>query len=138
MIASPISYAAKLAQEKNGRDDECVSRSLRVINPSGLHLRAAAEIVKVALKFDAPITLIHHGVSANARSILKVASLAVSAGESVVVMAKGPDSAEALEALAELFRTGFHESRQEDSGLTGFTEAGGIPAGSFLRFTASA
>ncbi|MCU0770141.1 MAG: HPr family phosphocarrier protein [Verrucomicrobia bacterium] len=85
------------------------ARRLRVTNGTGLHLRAAAEIVKVAHGFQATITLEYRGVQADARSILSVACLAASAGSTVSVTAVGPDAAEALETLAALFARGFGE-----------------------------
>jgi phosphotransferase system HPr (HPr) family protein len=98
-----------------------LSRQLTVTNPHGLHLRAAAQIVKLAHQFNCAITLKRACTSANARSILKVASLAASFGDTIDISARGPDAAMAIDALANLFAAGFSEDPDEKSG---FADAG--------------
>lgn len=83
-----------------------------VINPLGLHARAAAQLVKRASQFRSSVTLAKVGSeapTANARSILSVLSLAASAGSVLEVAAEGDDSELALAAIRELFAKGFGE-----------------------------
>ncbi len=86
-----------------------VTRHLQITNATGLHLRAAAEIVKCARAFDSKITLEYLGVQADARSILSVACLAAAAGSIVSVRAVGCDASEAVQSIAALFDSGFGE-----------------------------
>jgi phosphocarrier protein len=88
---------------------QTVIRHLRVSNATGLHLRAAAEIVKCARAFDARITFEFRGVQADARSILSLTCLAAASGSIVTVTAVGFDATEAVRVIAELFASGFGE-----------------------------
>ena len=49
-----------------------VSEELKVINPSGLHLRPAGSLCKEALKYDSKINIIFKDATANAKSVLSV------------------------------------------------------------------
>lgn len=78
------------------------SRTARIGDPVGLHLRAASRIVQVAKKFESDIRIAYSGVETNAKSILGLASLVARHRDAVDVIAEGPDEAEALEALVRL------------------------------------
>lgn len=90
-----------------------VERSLTVIGQLGLHARAAAKLVRVACEFQSALTLEREdtGQSADAKSILNVLMLAASCGTLLRATADGPDEAEALVALDELFQDSFGEAR---------------------------
>ena len=88
-----------------------VEREVEVVNELGMHLRAAAEIVKVANRFASEIHLIKNDEMANAKSVLNTASLAAPKGTKLVVVAEGPDAEEAVDALAKLFADRFGEER---------------------------
>jgi phosphocarrier protein HPr len=96
--------------DRTGEPD--VSTALRVINSSGLHLRAAAEIVTVAQAFDADITLEYRGVKVDARSVLSIVVLSAGLGATVHATGTGPEAKLALVALADLFGTGFGEGTE--------------------------
>ncbi|MFN2411935.1 MAG: HPr family phosphocarrier protein, partial [Pyrinomonadaceae bacterium] len=83
-----------------------------VINPLGLHARAAAQLVKRAGQFSSRITLARvdgYGTEVNAKSILNVLTLAASSGYHLRLKAEGEDSQAAVAAITELFATGFGE-----------------------------
>ncbi len=86
---------------------------VQVVNPNGLHLRCAAEIIRVVRAFAAEITLEHSGVKADARSIIGLLGLQALSGAVVSVNASGADAAQALTALEQLFATGFGEVSTE-------------------------
>jgi len=73
-----------------------------VADPVGFHLRAAGRIVKLTKKYAAEVTIRFNGRSANAKSIMGLASLAAEFGSRVDIEADGPDEAQALEALVQL------------------------------------
>lgn len=86
-----------------------LQRDVEVVNANGIHARPAAEIVKLATKFGAHITLGRDGMEVNGKSILGVMMLAAECGSMVTIKAEGDDAAAALEALAELIASRFGE-----------------------------
>lgn len=86
-----------------------LSREVDVINRLGLHARAAARLVGTATRFASTLTLGREGRSADAKSIMAVMMLAATRGHTVTLTAEGPDEAEALEAVTQLFADRFGE-----------------------------
>jgi phosphocarrier protein HPr len=86
-----------------------VTEKLPIINKLGLHLRAAAELVKVSNKFKSQI-FINHGIqNVNAKSLMGLMTLAAAKGTELEFMAEGDDAKEALAALRQLFANKFGE-----------------------------
>lgn len=86
-----------------------LSEKLLIINKLGLHLRAAAELVKVANKFKSSIT-IHHGVqNVNAKSLMGLMTLAAAKGTELEFVAEGEDAKEMMAALKQLLANKFGE-----------------------------
>jgi phosphocarrier protein len=65
--------------------------------------------VKCAEQFEAEIWVSRDGQAVPGTSIMGLMMLAAHPGSSIVVEAKGPDAARALEALAELVQSKFGE-----------------------------
>ena len=88
-----------------------LERHLTVINPLGLHARAAAQLVRLANRFRCRLTLKRDdtGVSANVKSILSVLHLAAGFGVKIHLIADGEDEKAAIEAIEKLFLDGFGE-----------------------------
>ena len=85
------------------------TENLTISNKLGLHLRAAAELVKVANKFKSQIT-IHHGVqNVNAKSLMGLMTLAAAKGTELEFVAEGDDAKDALAALKQLLAQKFGE-----------------------------
>lgn len=84
-------------------------RAVQVINANGIHARPAAEIVKVAGKYRADITIARDDLEVNAKSIMGVMMLAAECGATVRIRANGEDAADALEALSGLIAGKFGE-----------------------------
>lgn len=85
------------------------TKTLEIINPLGLHARAAAKLVQLAAGFASQITITKDEKPANAKSIMNVMMLAASRGSFVRVDAEGDDADAALAALAALIEDGFGE-----------------------------
>jgi phosphocarrier protein HPr len=85
-------------------------RTLRVVNENGIHARPAAEIVKVASRFQSEITLSRDGLEVNGKSIMGVMMLAAECGAQLLVRASGVDANEALEAIATVIASRFGEA----------------------------
>ena len=86
-----------------------VSEELKVINPSGLHLRPAGNLCKEALKYDSKINIIFKDATANAKSVLSVLAACGKCGDTIKITCDGRDEKEALEALKNLINSGFGE-----------------------------
>jgi phosphocarrier protein HPr len=85
-------------------------RSVQVVNAHGIHARPAAEIVKVAGRFRAHITIGRDDLEVNAKSIMGVMMLAAECGATVRLKADGDDADGALDALAALIASKFGET----------------------------
>jgi phosphocarrier protein len=84
-------------------------RAVQVVNANGIHARPAAEIVKMAGRFSADITIARGDLEVNAKSIMGVMMLAAECGATVRIRADGADADGALEALAALISSRFGE-----------------------------
>lgn len=84
---------------------------IKVVNPLGLHARAAAQLVRLAGRFKSRIKLrrIDNNVVADAKSILSVLTLAASKGTHLEVEIEGEDENEAIQLIEEIFAKGFGE-----------------------------
>ena len=84
---------------------------LKIINPLGLHARAAAQLVRLAGKFQSKIILARtdNNVVADAKSILSVLTLAAAKGTQLEINVEGADESEAFQAICEIFADGFGE-----------------------------
>lgn len=90
-------------------------RKTTVINRTGIHARPASVFVNEAKKFLSSITICNLSLqeqnnTANAKSIIKVLTLALSQGAEVEISADGPDEKAAVDALIELIDSGFGET----------------------------
>ncbi len=84
---------------------------IKIINQLGLHARAAAQLVRLAATFKSRIKLKRkdNAVFADAKSILSVLALAASKGVELDLEVEGADEQAALEAIENLFLSGFGE-----------------------------
>ncbi|MBL8959774.1 MAG: HPr family phosphocarrier protein [Gemmatimonadetes bacterium] len=86
-----------------------IERALQVTNRNGIHARPAAEIVKVAARFQSEITMSRDDLEVNGKSIMGVMMLAAECGATVLLRANGPDAEDAVQALGTLFENRFGE-----------------------------
>lgn len=85
-------------------------RSVRIVNKNGLHARPAAELVKIASRFQSEITMVRDELEVNGKSIMGVMMLAAECGAELIIRAEGPDADQAVRALADLVAMKFGES----------------------------
>ena len=85
--------------------------TVRLTNTLGLHARAAAQLVRLASRFKSSIILKRpdNAVTANAKSILSVLSIAASFGVKLQIVADGEDETEAIKQIEKLFADKFGE-----------------------------
>ena len=85
--------------------------NIKIINPLGLHARAAAQLVRLAGTFKARVTLMRldNQVVADAKSILSVLTLAAGKGTELKLTVEGIDEQVAFDSVKEIFAKGFGE-----------------------------
>ncbi len=86
-----------------------ISKTLTVVNPSGLHLRPAGVLSQTAMRFKSEIILESGDKRIIAKSVLNVMAAGIKCGAQINVVCNGPDEAEALEAVAKAIETGLGE-----------------------------
>lgn len=89
-----------------------VKSEVKIVNRLGLHARAAAQLVRLAEKFESQIVLRrpdNQDKTADAKSILSILTLAAANGSVLTVEIEGEDEQTALAAMEEIFANGFGE-----------------------------
>ncbi len=81
-----------------------------IVNPLGLHARAAARFVHVAAGFSSSIRVGRGGREIDGKSIMGLLLLSAAQGSDITITADGPDEQQAMEALCALVRRGFDEA----------------------------
>ena len=86
------------------------SCSAAIINPLGLHARAAARFVHVAAGFVSSIRVGRSGREIDGKSIMGLLLLSAAQGSDITITADGPDEQQAMDALCALVKRGFDEA----------------------------
>lgn len=87
-----------------------LSEKVIVGNAMGLHARPAAQLVHIAGKFKAALTVRKSGApAADCRSVLALLMLAASKDTELEITASGSDAREALDAVVAYFGKNFDE-----------------------------
>ncbi|RUQ97109.1 dihydroxyacetone kinase phosphoryl donor subunit DhaM [Labedella endophytica] len=102
---APVDLESKEGEAATTADGP-YARSVTLVNRDGLHARPAAEFVKLASRFDATVTV----NGKDAKSLLAIMGLGLTAGTTVDLVSSQPDGRQAVDALAELIESGFGES----------------------------
>lgn len=87
---------------------EPVTLSITISDPMGLHLRVGKDLVKIANQYHCSITaenLSRPSPVCDVKSILQLMQLQARQGHTLRLAAAGPDAAEAIGAVAEIFNT---------------------------------
>ncbi|HEY7500457.1 MAG TPA: HPr family phosphocarrier protein [Vicinamibacterales bacterium] len=85
------------------------SCAVTIVNPLGLHARAAARFVHTASAFNARIRVARGARDMDGKSIMGLLLLAAAQGSVVTISASGHDEAQAIAALTALVARGFDE-----------------------------
>ena len=78
-----------------------VSKKVKVVNPSGLHLRPAGVIIECGEKRIV------------AKSVLNVMAAGIKCGTEITVACDGPDEEEALKTITEAIESGLGEELEQ-------------------------
>jgi phosphocarrier protein len=85
-----------------------VSKKVKVLNEAGLHTRPSSVLVKKASQFKSEFYIQMYGYKVNGKSILGVMTLAAEEGAELELILEGPDEAEALAEIIDLFENKFY------------------------------
>ena len=86
-----------------------ISQKVVITNPTGLHLRPAGNLCKVAMNFKSHITFSYGENTANAKCVLSVLGECIKCGDELELKCEGPDEEEAMEALVSAIENGLGE-----------------------------
>ncbi len=86
-----------------------VTKKIVISNPTGLHLRPAGNLCKVAMNYKSHITFAYGENTANAKSVLSVLGACIKCGDELVFKCDGPDEQEALDAIISAIESGLGE-----------------------------
>jgi PTS hybrid protein len=101
----PASSASTAPADASTEGGGRYEREVLVRNPQGLHARPAADFVKLANTFPAKVTV----NGKDAKSLLGVMSLGLTAGSTAQIASEDPEGRAAVDALVALVETGFGE-----------------------------
>ncbi len=86
-------------------------KTLKIDNELGLHARSAAKIVALTSEYKADLFLKKENQEVDGSSILSILTLACPKGTEVEIRTVGDDSEALMEAVGELFKQKFGESK---------------------------
>ncbi len=84
--------------------------AVTIVNPLGLHARAAAKFVHVTSGFASSIRVARGTRDIDGKSIMGLLLLSAARGTSITISADGPDEHAAISALCALVDRGFDEA----------------------------
>jgi phosphocarrier protein HPr len=87
-----------------------MSCTVTILNPLGLHARAAARFVHAATGYTCRVSVGRAGREADGKSIMGLLLLLASRGTVITITADGADEAAAIEGLCGLIERGFDEA----------------------------
>ena len=76
-----------------------ITQTVRIVNPTGLHMRPAGNLCREAMKFKSKIIIDYSGNTANAKSVLSVLGAGIKAEDEITLICEGVDEVEALAHL---------------------------------------
>lgn len=85
------------------------STSLKLINPLGLHARAAAKLVDTCKLYASDIRLTFKDKTVDGKSIMSLLMLAAPVDTELQVEVAGDDEEEAFAAVCAVIKAGFYE-----------------------------
>ena len=86
-----------------------ISKTLTVVNPSGLHLRPAGVLSQTAMKFKSDITIECGEKKIVAKSVLNVMAAGIKCGTEITLICDGEDEQAARDTLSQAIESGLGE-----------------------------
>ncbi len=92
-----------------------VSKKIIIKDETGLHLRPAGMLCKLAVKYNSHITFKARNSEANAKSVLSILGACVKKNDEIELFCEGEDEVEALEAITNALSNGFDDDSMIDN-----------------------
>lgn len=89
-----------------------ISQKTTVVNKSGLHLRPAADLSKLASSMSSDITIVAGDRKVNPKSVLLLMSAAITKGTEIEIICDGENEKEDLQRLVEAIESGLGEGAE--------------------------
>lgn len=86
-----------------------VSKSTKLINKMGFHMRPANLFVTAMTKYQSDINLIAGENTVNGKSIMNIMAAGIKCGSEIIIECDGPDEGAMLNAAVDLIESGFGE-----------------------------
>ena len=86
-----------------------ISKTLTVVNPSGLHLRPAGVLSQTAMRFKSDVIIECGEKRIIAKSVLNVMAAGIKCGTEINLIGDGVDEEEALKAMSAAIESGLGE-----------------------------
>ncbi|HZJ82571.1 MAG TPA: HPr family phosphocarrier protein [Clostridia bacterium] len=84
-----------------------IESTIKILHESGLGARPAALFVQVASRFNSRIWVGIGSKKINAKSIMGILSLGIALNDEIIIMIKGDDEKDAMDALIKLVKGNF-------------------------------
>ncbi len=89
---------------------QSLQRTVRIVNPMGMHARPAGKFVEVVGRHDARVRVRRGVEEVDGGSILSLLMLEAAKGTELTLVVTGPEAETTLEALVALVESGFDEA----------------------------
>lgn len=86
-----------------------VSKTVKIINEQGLHMRPAGVFAKEMTKFASEVKIDFGGKIVNGKSVMHIIAACIKCGSEITVQCSGDDEEAALAKAVELIESGFGE-----------------------------
>ena len=87
-----------------------VSETVKIKNPTGLHLRPAGLFCTTAMKFEnCSVTFKARKLAANAKSVLSVLGACIKSGDEIEIFCEGENEEAALAEMVKIVEDGLGE-----------------------------
>lgn len=86
-----------------------VTKTVKIVNEQGLHMRPAGMFAKEMTKFKSDIFLDVQGKKINAKSVMHIIAACIKCGTELTVECSGVDEQEALNQAVSLIESGLGE-----------------------------
>ncbi|MCI8511041.1 MAG: HPr family phosphocarrier protein [Lachnospiraceae bacterium] len=86
-----------------------IKRKIKVVNPTGLHLRPAGLLCQTSMKFKSKVLILYKDKEINAKSVLNVMASGIKCGTDIEVCCDGDDEEAAMESVCTLIAEGLKE-----------------------------
>ena len=86
-----------------------ISKTLTVVNPSGLHLRPAGVLSQTAMKFKCDVIIECGEKKIVAKSVLNVMAAGIKCGTEITLVCDGEDEQAAMDTLSQAIESGLGE-----------------------------